>query len=399
MTVISVLLAGLGGAAFAGPPQVLPSGALLTPTAVAGAEFQRLNPHLADFPNDTAGQAVNTAISPDGKTLLILTSGFNLLSGKDGKIIPADSREYVFVEDISAGRPVQRQALQVPDTYIGLAFAPDGRHFYVSGGVDDDVHVFALADGSWREDGPPIALGHLQGVDPKSRINKGGSGLDVQPETAGIALTADGKTLVADNFYNDSLAVVDLARRAVTDVPLRPGDIDKRETGKPGGEYPFEVAVRGNGTAYVSSLRDREIDVVTLNGAPHLTARIKLHGNPLSLKLNAAGTRLYVTCDNSDDVAVIDTADNRVLRTIRTIAPPAMLGDAEHYRGVGPNNLVLSPDQKTLYVTNGGTNTLAVISLGPHPAVRGLIPTGYYPEAVSVSADGKFLYVVNGKSI
>src|ERR1700736_6516386 len=33
-----------------------------------------------------------------------------------------------------------------------------------------------------------------------------------------------------------------------------------------------------------------------------------------------------------------------------------------------------------------------------HPQVAGLIPTGWYPSSVSVSSDGKTLYVVNSKS-
>jgi len=36
-----------------------------------------LNPGLPSDPGFTVGQAVTTAISPDGNTLLILTSGFN----------------------------------------------------------------------------------------------------------------------------------------------------------------------------------------------------------------------------------------------------------------------------------------------------------------------------------
>jgi hypothetical protein len=51
-------------------------------------------------------------------------------------------------------------------------------------------------------------------------------------------------------------------------------------------------------------------------------------------------------------------------------------------------------------VTEGGANAVAVISLAgaaPH-TVSGLIPTGWYPHAVSVSADGDTLYVVNAKS-
>jgi YVTN family beta-propeller protein len=378
--------------------QLLPSGAYLSPLASPGARFQALNPHLKDFPSLTAGQAVSTAVSPDGKTLLILTSGFNLMFDASGKPVPAASQEYVFVEDISHGRPVQEQVLQVPNTYMGIAFSPEGGQFYVSGGVDDDVHIFAPSLDGWAEQGKPVALGHYKGVDLKNPLLKGGVGLGVQPEAAGLAVSADGRTLAVTNFYNDSLSLISLPSRAVTEIPLRPGEINKALAGQAGGEYPFGVAVKGNDTAYVSSLRDREIDVVTLAGTPHLVARIKLDGNPNRLVLNRAGTLLYVTCDNSDSVAVIDTGLNRVVREIRTIAPPAMLADAPHYRGVGPNNLALSPDERTLYVTNGGTNSVAVISLAKQE-VLGLIPTGYFPNAVSVSADGAHLYVVNGKSI
>ncbi len=53
-------------------------------------------------------------------------------------------------------------------------------------------------------------------------------------------------------------------------------------------------------------------------------------------------------------------------------------------------------------MTNGGANSVAVIRLGgatSHSAVVGLLPTGWYPNAVSVSGDGRTLYVVNGKSV
>lgn len=85
----------------------LPSGALLSPLASPDSSFNQLNPHLTAYPNYTAGQAVNMALSPDGKTLLILTSGFNLLADAAGKKIPGALNEYVFVEDISGGNPVR----------------------------------------------------------------------------------------------------------------------------------------------------------------------------------------------------------------------------------------------------------------------------------------------------
>ncbi len=394
-----VLALTCGAAPRSSAQAVLPNGMLLTPTASPGAHFAPLNPHLPADPGYTAGQAVSTAVSPDGKTLLILTSGFNLVDNAKGKIDKAASNEYVFVEDISAGAPRQTQAVQLPDTYMGIAFAPDGRHFYVSGGVDDDVHVFAPGAGGWAEQGPAISLDHYKGVDKKSALYNGGSGLGVQPQVSGIAVSADNKTLAATNFYNDSLSLIDLPTGKVTEVPLRPGDISKSQTGIAGGAYPFAVVIKGNDTAYLSSLRDREIDVVSLRGTPHLTARIKVDGNPNRLALTRDGAMLYSTVDNLDAVIAIDTRSNRITHIIRTIAPPRLLAESEHYRGVGPNNLVLSPDEKTLYVTNGGTNSVAIIALGATPHVTGLISTGYFPNAVSVNGAGDHLYIVNGKSI
>jgi YVTN family beta-propeller protein len=380
-------LMGLGATGHAAP--VAPSGVRITPLAAAGAHFTPLNPHLPDLPDYTAGQAVTTLISPDGETLLVLTSGYNRLYDADGKMIKAASNEYIFVYDIASGTPKQSQTLQIPNAYMGLAFAPDGRHFYVSGGVDDDVHVFSAEGGRWSEDAAAlIKLGHAEG-----------KGLMVKPEAAGLAVTADGGKLLVADFYNDALSVVPLANGVPSGPPmeisLQPGG------GKAGGTYPFWIAVKNSGTAYVSSMRDREIDVVNLGGAaPIVSARIPVEGNPNRLLLNHAGSRLYVTSDNADIVSVIDTETNRALSTIRTIAPPALMAPGAYYHGVAPNSLALSPDEKHLYVTNGGENALAIIDLNaPKPAVTGLIPTGYWPNSVSAGRDGKMLYVVNGKSI
>jgi YVTN family beta-propeller protein len=368
---------------------LLPSGMLLTPTAAPGAVFSTLNPGLSAHPDFIAGQPVALAVSPDGKTLLVLTSGFNKRAGADGKPDKSVASEYVFVEDISAGHPVQKQVLEVPNSYMGLAFAPDGTRFYVSGGVDDDVHVFARgADGSWAETGTPFALGHKAGV-----------GIDVKPATAGLAVSADGRTLVAANFFNDTVSVISTATGTATEVPLVPGDISKSLAGQPGGTYPFGVAVRGNDTAYVTSLRDREVDIIALGAKPHLTGRIKVQGNPNRLILNRAGTTLYVASDNEDVVSIIDTRTGLVSATVRTLAPAGLLADEAHIRGAGPDALALSPDEQTLYVSNAGTNDVAVVSLAGKPRVAGLIPVGYLPNAVALSADGAHMYVVSGRSV
>src|SRR5947209_13828547 len=78
-------------------PEPLPTGMSITPTAARGSTFQALNPDLPELPQFTADHPVSTASSPDGSTLLILTSGYNRNNDSKGKAIPALSSEYVFV--------------------------------------------------------------------------------------------------------------------------------------------------------------------------------------------------------------------------------------------------------------------------------------------------------------
>jgi len=377
----------------------LPSGQFVTPTAATGANLQFLNPGLANFPTHVVGDAIKTAVSPDGKTLLVLTTGYNRLntaSGADiGKLDVSASNEYVFVFDISGAnraKPLQRQAIQVPNAYVGLVWAPDSATFYAAGGIDDQINVFTQTNGSWGQTST-IALGH----------NKVGIGLRVQPNAAGLGISADGSVLVVANNFNDSISVIDTATQTVRlEYDLRPYNTTPGADGVPGGSYPFTVAVKGNDTVYASSIRDREIVVVNIAGSDtnRLIKRIPVGGNPNSLILDTAQARLFTTLDNTDQVAVIDTKANSITETIDTIAPPGLLASATRYTGAAPNNLVLSPGERALYVTNGGANSVALIPLsGPAPhQVSGLLPTAWYPHSVSLSADGRTMYLVNGKS-
>src|SRR5215469_15043502 len=56
-----------------------PPGLYITPTALSNSVQQQLNPGLTNYPNFVAGEAVKAVVSPDGKTLAILTAGMNSL--------------------------------------------------------------------------------------------------------------------------------------------------------------------------------------------------------------------------------------------------------------------------------------------------------------------------------
>jgi DNA-binding beta-propeller fold protein YncE len=231
-----------------------------------------------------------------------------------------------------------------------------------------------------------------------------------------------GQTLVVANYSNDSVTVFrgGLGNWAkVSELDLRPGDGTATTMGTAGGEYPFWVVVQGRGagtTAYVSSIRDREIDVVSLGGTPKVTGRIPVAGEPVKMTMNKSRSRLYVAEDMSDTVDVIDISQggltngaSAVLETIPVIAPSPVLNSyplIQKQRGADTNSVTLSPDEKQLYVTNGNMNAIAVVQLtgtDKNDQTIGLIPTGWYPNSVSFgpttnSSSGNWVYAVNGKS-
>ncbi len=493
-------------------PQAVPNmSQSLSPLATAGSNFQFLDTGMVvTDPYDPnvapvewmAGQAVSTSISPDGNTLLVLTSGFNrVYQGPFPLFDPLLSNEYIFIFDISNHSPVFKQAVPIPNAYHGIVWDPGGTAFYVSGGMGDapfgtdpipyyspitglpatnngdNIHIIMQQGGSWK----PVAeldLGKNLAATPTSPAQSvveghpSGNGLPVPnnafasvnaavyvaPMAAGIAISPDGQTLVAANYYNDSITVftgglsawlaqwtADLGSMQGmqgtmqgVELDLRPGlAASSPAPGTPGGEYPFWVTFGGNtgpkATVYVSSQRDREIDVVNLHETcaagtapptcqpqslkPAVTARIPVKGQPTKMTLNAAGTLLYVAEDESDTVDVINlnSSDtglptqnqpatvNTVIETIPVIAPPGTLSSfsLSQYTGANTNSVTLSPDEKTLYVTNGNLNNIAVVALNGTNVgdqVIGLIPTGWYPNSISISKDESWAYVVNSKS-
>jgi YVTN family beta-propeller protein len=384
----------------------LPTGQSITPTAALGAVFQPLNPGLSELPDHVADHAMTVARSPDGRTLLVLTSGYNRMNGPTGSRVAAASNEYVFVYDATRSPPEKKQVIQIPNSFGGVAWNSSGREFYVTGGVDDVVRVYAESAGAFSEVAPPIALGHATV----------GLGLQIRPMAAGIAVNASGNLAVIANFENDSASLVDLAARAeVAELDLRPGKIDPAQAGVPGGEFPFWVAIRGDAAAYVSSQRDDEVVVIDLLASPpRVAGRIPVGPQPGKMILDRAQRRLFVANGSGDTVSVIDTAAGKVVATIPVAAPEGLLSNRKALKGANPNALALSPDERTLYVSLGGLNAVSMVALhGERDDHRGhdgcachakggravaLIPTGWYPSDLALDASGEGLVVVNGKS-
>jgi len=382
----------------------LATGQFVTPTIVDGAIQQFLNPGLAGYPDFIAGEAVRSQLSPDGTTLAVLTAGQNSLYKPDGTVDAANSTQYLFLYNVvgaNAAKPLLAQVIKQVNAHVGLVFSPTGSTLYAAGGNDDAVYVYTKSGAGFAA-AAPIALGHFAPGATGGARNKG-VGLGVQPNASGLGISADGGTLVVANNYNDSISVIDTATRHVRyEHDLRPYFANNEgHDGTAGGTFPYGVVVKGNGTAYVSSDRDREVVVVDVSSptAGRLMTRIKLAGNALGMTLDESQSRLYVAQDNADEVAVIDTSTNRVVTRIDARAPAGMLPAKS--TGAATSAVTLSRDGGTLYAVNSGANSIAVIPLTGRRAnrVRGLIPTAYEPHDITFSADGLWMYLVNGKSI
>lgn len=130
-----------------------------------------------------------------------------------------------------------------------------------------------------------------------------------------------------------------------------------------------------------------------------LLKEIKVGLHPNDIIVSADEKYVYVANANSDEVSVISTATDMISENISV-----RLGEEKNlYWGDSPNGLGISDDGNTLYVANGMDNALAVVNLGKNASsntgaekskTEGFIPTGAYPGGICVF-NNSLLYVAN----
>ena len=114
--------------------------------------------------------------------------------------------------------------------------------------------------------------------------------------------------------------------------------------------------------------------------------------SPNSIKINDSVA--YVTNATNDNIAVIDYRLGRILRHI----PIKVDSRIDRYRGLLPFGIELSKDGSRLYVALLGFNAVAVIDTKTEKTI-GLIPTGWGPTRVRLSADQSELFIVSCRGL
>src|SRR6266545_3204296 len=128
---------------------------------------------------------------------------------------------------------------------------------------------------------------------------------------------------------------------------------------------------------------------------------------PHGVKVNHAGTLVYVSCMNSDEILEIDRQTFRIARRHKTGAgsPQAMAGMHTGTASAvpasspdcSPTFVSVSPDDRRLYVACNHGNTLQVLDAATLDLVKE-IPTGAGAYNVEPSPDGRWVIVTNKKA-
>jgi YVTN family beta-propeller protein len=133
---------------------------------------------------------------------------------------------------------------------------------------------------------------------------------------------------------------------------------------------------------------------------------------PHGVKVNHAGTRVYVSCMNSDEILEIDRQSLRITRRQKTgtgtghvmgTAAPRAGGPPIHgtasaptAHDCSPTFVSVSPDDRRLYVACNHGNSLQVLDAATLAQVRE-IPVGAGAYNVEPSTDGRWILVTNKK--
>jgi YVTN family beta-propeller protein len=117
---------------------------------------------------------------------------------------------------------------------------------------------------------------------------------------------------------------------------------------------------------------------------------------PHGVKVNQAGTVVYVSCMHSDEILQLDVATFGISRRARTGEGHAMVSAGSLHHECAPTFVSVSPDDRRLYVACNVGNTLQVWDAAGLAPIKE-IPVGKGAYNVEPSPDGKLVIVTNKK--
>jgi YVTN family beta-propeller protein len=276
---------------------------------------------------------------PDGKTAYMLSS--TVLGGGSGTVTPIRTATNTALKPITVGQDPR-----------AFAITPDGTTIYVTNYQSGTVTPIRTATNTVLA---PIRVGGNPWA---------------------IAITPDGKTAYVADTQSGMVTPI----RTATNTALAPIRV---------GRYPQAIVITPDGrTAYV--LNDRPGTVTPIRTATNTTlAPITVPAGSFSMAITPAGTTIYIldlgsSREQEGMVVPIRTATNTALR-------PIPIGHA----WPSTISIAITPDSRTAYVANAGTDTVVPIRIATNTALAPIrLADGAGP--IAITPDGRTAYVIAG---
>ena len=399
--------------------------------AVSSAQQTNLSPPSINLPTSkilttpSPGRIGSTnsfpatiALSPDGRYAALLNNGYGTQE--------ALARQSIAILDLQTNRladfPDKRFGEDVhQDYFLGLVFSSDGKRLYASvgsitdptgarpGDTGNGIAVYSFAQGKVAPEKfiaiAPQALTAEKKVAIGLKKTAAGTAI---PYPAGLALISSGgrdQLLVADNLSDNVVRLDAVSGKILQRFDLSASDVVPSS-------FPYTVvATRDGRRAWCSLWNASQVAELDLtNGQIVHWIKLKQPDDPLApgshptaMLLSPDEKILYVALSNADEVAAVATADGTPFRYFSTNAP------GQNYAGSWPTALAQSRDGGRLFVADSSLNAVAVFDLAAvspgqiensqssQPA-EGFIPTDWYPSALAVEGDNLLIATAKGES-
>jgi DNA-binding beta-propeller fold protein YncE len=349
------------------------------------------------------------ALSPDSRYAALLHAGFGTQNSGGCQSISLFNFEKKTLTDF----PDDRFCSDAHQSFfVGLAFSAGGNHLYASvgsitdptgektGNLGNGIAVYQVHEGKIAPERfikvPPTQLEKGKWVAKGLFQNSPGFAI---PYPAGLAVVPGKpeRLLIANNF-SDTASLID----ANTGDLIRQFDLSTN-TFIPSA-YPYTVVVSKDGHRGWCSLwnASRVVELDLESGKVARTISLKEPdvptapgSHPTALLLSPDEKRLYVALSNADLVAVISTETGKAEAWLSTKPSD------EKYGGTTPIALAQTSDGRSLFVADASLDAVVVFDTTKHHAEKertpdGFLPTDWYPSALAVQGDQLLVATAKG---
>jgi len=354
-------------------------------------------------------------VSPDGRYAALLNDGYGTqvtLAHQSISVLDLKTNQIVEYPD-------QRLSDEAHQSYfLGLAFSSDGKHLYASvgsltdptgakpGDTGNGIAVYNFSQGKVTPEQflsialQPLSTGKKPAVGLKAPPHK------AIPYPAGIAVVTDGgrdKLLIANNLSDNVILLDPATGKTLQTFDLSTSDLVPSS-------FPYTCAATRDGHHAWCSLwnASRIVELDLTAGTVVRWTKLRQPDDPLApgshptaLLLSPDEKTLFVALSNVDEVAAVSTDTGSPLKFLRTsIAREFKFG------GTYPSALAQSSDGKRLFVADASLDAVKVLDLpemGILPGsnsvdpVLGFIPTDWYPSALAVHGDDLLIASAKGE--